>query len=96
MAWGPVPAGLLAAGAACYYGMKAAWRHKATFRHATFTFKACYTGMCLLGGSGAVLLVLPDEANTRFATPRPRSLPRALAPPPPPPPPPQSSARTAS
>ena len=62
--------------------MKAAWRHKATFRHATFTFKACYTGMCLLGGSGAVLLVLPDEANTRFATPRPRSLPRALTPPP--------------
>ena len=60
MAWGPVPASLLAAGAACYFGMRAAWRQKATV-----PFKAAYVGMCLLGGSGAVLLALPEEDSTR-------------------------------
>jgi hypothetical protein len=43
--------------------MKVAWRQKATV-----PFKACYAGFCLLGGSGAVLLALPDEATTRNAT----------------------------
>jgi len=62
MAWGPVPASLLAAGAACYFGMRAAWRQKATV-----PFKAAYVGMCLLGGSGAVLLALPEEDSTRNA-----------------------------
>ena len=79
MAWGPVPASLLAAGAACYFGMRAAWRQKATV-----PFKAAYVGMCLLGGSGAVLLALPEEDSTRCgrsATPPPfHPLPRLLPP----------------